>query len=81
MDKELPTIIFGAVSVASAILTLFLPETLHKEMPQTIEDGERFGVGDTAYKNCFEFIRTGRARKSDTTDNLEAKDHLNPGVH
>lgn len=52
-------------------------------MPQTIEDGERFGTGDTAYKNCFDFIRARKTPKHggglpEDEDNLEAKDRLNP---
>ncbi|ODM92283.1 Organic cation transporter protein [Orchesella cincta] len=80
LDKELPTIIFGAVAIASALLTLFLPETLHKEMPQTIEDGEHFGIGDTAYKNCFEVLRSTRHGKPNAAENIEAKDRLNPAA-
>ena len=27
----------------AGVLALLLPETLHKELPQSIEDGEKFG--------------------------------------
>lgn len=79
MNTELPTIIFGAMAVLSAMFTLFLPETLHKEMPQTIEDGERFGVGDTAYKTCFNFLRTKQKNsKGDLVATPDSNDELSP---
>ncbi|XP_067674285.1 organic cation transporter protein-like isoform X1 [Haliotis asinina] len=39
----LPLIIFGTASVVAGLLALFLPETLHRCLPETIEDGENFG--------------------------------------
>ena len=33
----------GIISVASGIAVVFLPETLHENLPQTIEDGDSFG--------------------------------------
>ena len=41
--KALPLVIFGAASVAAGFLALLLPETLHKELPESIDDGEKFG--------------------------------------
>ena len=38
----LPMVIFGFTSVFSGILALALPETLHKQLPETVEDGENF---------------------------------------
>ncbi len=52
MDKRIPTFIFGGIALIAAVMALFLPETLNKEMPQTLEDGENFGKGDTAFANC-----------------------------
>ncbi|XP_069696534.1 organic cation transporter protein [Periplaneta americana] len=51
-DKRLPSVIFGAIAVISGLLALVLPETLNQPMPQTIEDGENFGKGDTAFNAC-----------------------------
>ncbi|CAH1775500.1 unnamed protein product [Owenia fusiformis] len=40
----LPSVIFGSTTVVSGFLALFLPETLGKKLPETIEDGELFGT-------------------------------------
>lgn len=52
LDKSIPTLVFGGVAVVAAFTGLFLPETLHKEMPQSLQDGENFGKGDTAFSSC-----------------------------
>lgn len=52
-NPTLPAIIFGVVTLISGFLTLFLPETAGQSMPQTIEDGENFGVGDTCFTTCL----------------------------
>lgn len=41
--KALPIIILGVLSVAGGISTLFLPETLNENLPETLEEGEEFG--------------------------------------
>lgn len=41
----LPLIILGITGVVSGILSLFLPETLGHELPQSLSDGENFGLG------------------------------------
>ncbi|XP_071444216.1 organic cation transporter protein [Hetaerina americana] len=53
VDTKLPTTIFAFISIISGLLSLLLPETLNQPMPQTLEEGERFGVGDTACSSCF----------------------------
>jgi len=52
LDKSIPTLVFGSVAILAAFLGLFLPETLHKDMQQSLEDGENFGKGDTAFTSC-----------------------------
>lgn len=49
LDPRMPSIIFAIISVVSGIWVMFLPETVDRPMPQTISDGERFGVGDTMF--------------------------------
>ena len=41
--KPFPMIIFGVLAFTGGLLSLFLPETLNKALPETIEDGENFG--------------------------------------
>lgn len=41
----LPLIILGITGIISGVLALFLPETLGHELPQTLSDGENFGLG------------------------------------
>jgi len=41
--KPLPLIIFGAMAFFGGFLSLLLPETLNRKLPDTIADGERFG--------------------------------------
>lgn len=55
-DPKVPAIIFGVVSIVSGVWTLFLPETMNQPMPESLEDGEQFGKGDT-------FFTTGLGRK------------------
>lgn len=51
-EPTLPAVIFAVIALISGFLTLFLPETLGAPMPQSIEDGERFGRGDTCFTSC-----------------------------
>lgn len=41
--KPFPLIIFGSLSLVCGLMSLFLPETLNKKLPETIEEGENFG--------------------------------------
>lgn len=38
----MPAVIFGAMSLIAAVLTLFLPETLNRPLPQSIEEVENW---------------------------------------
>ncbi|CAG9858859.1 unnamed protein product [Phyllotreta striolata] len=48
-DPKIPSLLFAVVSIVSGFLIMFLPETLNKPLPQSIEEGETFGVGDTLF--------------------------------
>lgn len=39
----LPLMILGILGILGGFLCLFLPETLDKDLPQTLQDGEEFG--------------------------------------
>jgi len=38
----LPGLLFGGLATAAGLLTLLLPETLHRPLPQTIDDIEHW---------------------------------------
>ncbi|CAB0018372.1 unnamed protein product [Nesidiocoris tenuis] len=63
-DKRFPTVLFALVALLSGFLTMFLPETMGEPMPQSLQDGETFGRGDT----CFS---TRSKRKSDPEEEAE----------
>ncbi|KAJ8707785.1 hypothetical protein PYW07_011462 [Mythimna separata] len=42
--REIPLLILGALGIFGGCLCLFLPESMGKEMPQTIQDGEEYGL-------------------------------------
>ena len=52
-DPKIPAIVFGVVSLISGIWVLLLPETNGQPMPESIEDGENFGKGDTCFTTCL----------------------------
>lgn len=41
--KPMPLMIFGSLAFVCGLLSLYLPETLNKKLPETIEEGESFG--------------------------------------
>lgn len=41
--KPFPLIVFGALALVGGMVSLLLPETLNKKLPETIEEGELFG--------------------------------------
>ncbi|KAK7107669.1 organic cation transporter protein-like [Littorina saxatilis] len=43
LGKSLPLLVFGAFSLVAGLLTFVLPETLHKDLPDTVEDALVFG--------------------------------------
>ncbi|CAH1169608.1 unnamed protein product [Phaedon cochleariae] len=45
ISASLPLFILGVLGILGGILALFLPETLDQELPQTLQDGENFGLG------------------------------------
>ncbi|XP_030376001.1 organic cation transporter protein [Scaptodrosophila lebanonensis] len=51
-DPKIPAVLFGVVALASGFWVMFLPETMNQPMPESIEDGENFGKGDTWFSQC-----------------------------
>lgn len=49
-DTYLPTLVIGVLSVISAVMLFFVPDTINQPLPQTIEDGENFALGQAL---CF----------------------------
>uniref|UniRef100_A0A672SZW3 Si:dkey-119m7.8 n=1 Tax=Sinocyclocheilus grahami TaxID=75366 RepID=A0A672SZW3_SINGR len=41
ISRHAPMVVFGLCPLIGAALTIFLPETAHKPLPDTIEDVER----------------------------------------
>lgn len=74
-DPKIPSLIFAIIALLSGFLVMFLPETLGKEMPNTIEDGENFGVGD----NCFTSCLKGKVTEIDRLEpRMAMNDQLKP---
>jgi sugar phosphate permease len=71
-EPTLPAIIFAVIALISGFWTLFLPETMGAPMPQSIEDGERFGVGDTCFTSCLKKNKGSRSMsKADTMEQMQ----------
>ncbi|XP_071455584.1 organic cation transporter protein-like [Hetaerina americana] len=52
--KPMPFLIFGALAFSGGLMILLLPETMRKQLPETIEDGENFGKKHKADKDLEE---------------------------
>ncbi|XP_039754751.1 organic cation transporter protein-like [Pararge aegeria] len=52
-NPKIPAVTFGLVALVSGFLCCFLPETMNQPMPQSIQDGENFGKGDTCFNSCI----------------------------
>lgn len=45
-NRALPELILGFLSILGAVTCLFLPETLNRTLPVTLDDGEQFGENE-----------------------------------
>ncbi|XP_069134928.1 organic cation transporter protein-like [Argopecten irradians] len=48
--RAVPLVVFGAASVVAGIMSLWLPETNNKHLPESLEDGRRFGRKESSQK-------------------------------
>ncbi|KAL6262289.1 hypothetical protein P5V15_007383 [Pogonomyrmex californicus] len=53
LDPRIPAVLFGLIALVAGFLAFYLPETLNQPMPESIEDGENFGKGDTCFTTCL----------------------------
>ncbi|TRY67998.1 hypothetical protein DNTS_007247 [Danionella cerebrum] len=51
ISRHAPMVVFGLCPLIGAIITMFLPETAHKHLPDTVEDVENTSVSFTAEKS------------------------------
>ena len=42
--KPLPLVLFSSLSFTGGLLCLFLPETMGMKLPETLQEGEEFGL-------------------------------------
>ncbi|XP_076295140.1 organic cation transporter protein [Lasioglossum baleicum] len=57
---SLPMIILGIVTLLAGLLCVFLPETLLEQLPQTLEDGEVFGIDQKFWENPLTRMKRSR---------------------
>lgn len=69
-NPHYPLLVFGTLSIGSAIIALVLPETADQPLPQTIEDGSKFGIGQSFFLCPF---LEKRKKKKDMSEWTEMK--------
>ncbi|KAL8563592.1 hypothetical protein ACOMHN_019330 [Nucella lapillus] len=50
--RALPLLVFGSTTIGAGLLCIFLPETLHKNLPETLEDAKMFGRKQPPNRRC-----------------------------
>ncbi|XP_048512987.1 organic cation transporter protein-like [Athalia rosae] len=68
--NSLPFVIFGTAAIMAGVLALRLPETLNQILPDTIEDGERFGSPNYS-EQCAHY-----KTRSDETKSLQENEKI-----
>lgn len=81
ISQDLPLLILGILGILGGLLCLFLPETMNTEMPQTLQDGENFGINQKFWDNpcmsrrekCEESESSGKYRKRYSISNMSTR--------
>ncbi|KAK8730576.1 hypothetical protein OTU49_008084, partial [Cherax quadricarinatus] len=68
--KPLPLLIFGVLSLVCGCLTVFLPETVGCELPQTLQESEAFGSDQSIwyFKCCCSCHKTSTPEENVADD-------------
>ena len=72
-DPKIPAVVFGLIALLSGVWVMFLPETMNQPMPESIEDGENFGKGDTWFSQC-----SGKKPRRNSTVYVEDPEQMVP---
>nr|XP_040572189.1 organic cation transporter protein-like [Lepeophtheirus salmonis] len=70
ISQFLPLVIMGTLSVMGGITALFLPETLGKHLPNTLEEGEGFGNHFSMFSCPQKNSTRGSILNLDETENI-----------
>ena len=76
-DLKLPYAVMFLVCIAGFVATLFLPETLGRKLPETINEASSFGAKDKFFSFRPGRYERARARDEDKEETAEAGDILN----
>ncbi|XP_030374216.1 organic cation transporter-like protein [Scaptodrosophila lebanonensis] len=72
--KPLPSLFISCLLIIGALLCLTLPETLHKKLPETLADGERFAFNERwSYFPCLGKRRESLTKNANFIDKSETQ--------
>ncbi|GFG37619.1 hypothetical protein Cfor_12698, partial [Coptotermes formosanus] len=71
--RPLPLLIYGALALCGGVLSLLLPETLNKKLPDTIEDGELFGLKPKKEAESLDGTMAEVIKTSNLSNNFQQK--------
>ncbi|KAM0730118.1 Organic cation transporter protein [Formica fusca] len=76
----LPLVIFGTCALFGGLMSLLLPETLNKKLPETIQDGELFGKKLSKKKKKKQQLDLDQLNEIEIIKPLKSQEKQN-GVH
>ncbi|XP_045194844.2 organic cation transporter protein-like [Mercenaria mercenaria] len=68
--SALPQVVFGVLSIVGGIAAIFLPETLNRFLPETIEQGQQFGKVKTDERAIDKTVHINAISKTSDTSHL-----------